>query len=84
MIYGIDPYVSYDDLYDTHRSREDMEAFYSVMVRNTESLGGKFRLLMKRSDEIAGQFAHNTIDFVLVDGEKSYDNIFAKPHHNSY
>lgn len=75
-IYGVDPYVEHSDQ-GTFRSQAYMDQYLEVADRNLKTHKKKYKLVKKSSADAAADFKDESIDFVLLDGDHSYDGIKA-------
>lgn len=75
-IYGVDPYVEHTD-YQTTRIQADMDKYKKVAEENLAEFDDRYELVEKKSVDAAKDFQENTFDFILVDGDHSYESILA-------
>lgn len=75
-IYGIDPYVEHTDQNVT-RSQENMDKYLKIANKNVKHLGDKYKLYKETSTEAVERFTDESLDFVLLDGDHSYNGIMA-------
>jgi len=75
-IIGIDNYEAHTD-YDTVRTVEDMKNYEEVAKENLERFGERYSIIKEKSSDAAILFEPETIDFILIDGDHSYDGVKA-------
>jgi hypothetical protein len=75
-IYGVDHYLPHTD-YSTTRTEEDMRQYKEVAEKNLNSFADRYELIEKDSVQAIydGHFEDNSLDFVLIDGEHTYEAI---------
>ena len=76
MIFGVDPYVEHTD-YGVTRSQEDMDKYLKIAEENLEAYKDRYTLVKYSSAEAAAGFDDDTFDFVLIDGDHSYEGVKA-------
>lgn len=74
MIYGVDPYLEHSDQ-GTFRSQEYMDQYLEIAERNLKTHKKRYKLVKKSSGEAHTDFKDESLDFILLDGDHSYDGI---------
>jgi predicted O-methyltransferase YrrM len=69
-IYGVDPYVAYDDWVGPIK-QEILDESYEIFSENLKLMADKFELIKMDSVSAALKFQDNSYDFVFVDGDHS-------------
>lgn len=75
-IYGIDHYEAHTD-YDNDRTKEDMEKYEKIAEKNLKSFGDRYELIREKSKKAAYKIKKESLDFVLIDGDHTYEGIKA-------
>lgn len=76
LIYGVDPFVEHTDQ-NTTRSQEDMDKYLSIAEENLKPHKKRYKLVKKTSADAAADFKDESVDFILLDGDHSYEGIKA-------
>jgi len=70
-LFCVDPYMAYDNFKDALNSHPLDDVFAEAKAR-LSAFGDKVEFLRMFSEEAAGKFADNSLDFVYVDGNHAY------------
>ena len=73
-IYGIDPYLEHTDN-GFHRSHEAMKRYEKIARENLNGYRDRVSIFEKSSNDAVSEFEEGSLDFVLLDGDHSYDGI---------
>ena len=73
-VWGVDPYSPYQD-YETKRTKEDMNAYKKVAAENLSGFGERYELVEKTSKKAASAFKDESVDFILIDSDHTYESI---------
>ncbi len=69
-IYGVDPYVAYDDWVGPIK-QEIIDESYSILTENLPLMGNRFELIKMDSVSAAKNLQDDSYDFVFIDGDHS-------------
>tara|TARA_Y100000310_G_C20694653_1_gene824698 strand:- start:690 stop:1289 length:600 start_codon:yes stop_codon:yes gene_type:complete len=72
FMYLIDEYKLFND---AGVEPVDMDKSKSIAMKRLSKNKGKFKLIMKNSDDAHHQFDNNLVDFVYIDGGHSYEQV---------
>lgn len=75
-IIGIDPFVEHTDQ-NTTRSQEDMDKYAKIAAENLKPHKKRYVPIKKSSADAAADIDDESVDFVLLDGDHSYEGIKA-------
>lgn len=78
QIFGIDHYLPHTD-YNVTRTVEDMIEYERVAGENLSEFGKRYKLLKKKSTTV--EMMKESLDFVLIDADHSYDAVKADLNH---
>jgi len=73
-LYGVDPYKGYQDL-DRFRTEEDMKRYQEICNKNMNKFADRFELIVDSSENSVNRFSDNSIDFIFIDGQQTYDSV---------
>jgi len=73
-LYTIDPYKQFDDWVGTI-TQEVLERQRNIAIDNLKQFGKKVEMLRTTSDEAAKKFKPESIDFIFIDGDHSYEGV---------
>lgn len=76
MIYGVDPFKEHTD-YQTKRTKEQMKKYEKIALENLSEFEGRYSIVKKDSKTAAKDFQDESIDFILLDGDHTYNGIKA-------
>ena len=71
-ITGIDPYLEYRDWHDVI-SQDQMDEYKRVADDNLAPHAARYTLMHKSSFEVVDEFEDQSLDFVFIDGDHSYE-----------
>jgi predicted O-methyltransferase YrrM len=71
-IHCIDPWLAYDD-WAGKLDQETMDKFEAITRKNLEQFGDRANIIKSKADDVVGKFADESVDFVFVDGDHSYE-----------
>ena len=74
MLHGVDSYKAHTD-YETVRSQEDMDQYKTIAEKNLEPYKDRYELKVMDSHKAAMTFRKDSLDFVLLDADHTYDAI---------
>lgn len=74
LICGVDHYKEHTD-YGVTRSQEDMDKYLSIAEENLKPFGERYQLIKEESGYAAAGFEDEGFDFILIDGNHSYEGI---------
>ena len=75
-IIGVDPYVEHTD-HATTRTQEDMDKYLKIAEENLKPYKKRYALIKKSSADAAADIDDDSVDFILLDGDHSYEGIKA-------
>lgn len=73
-VYAIDPYLPYDDGPGGFVTEEVIEKVKSLFLQNISAHRTKVEFLNKTATEAADLIPDNSLDYIFIDGDHSYDN----------
>jgi hypothetical protein len=73
-IWGVDNYLPHTD-FDTVRTEEQMKEFERIAKENLSSFGDRYELLKQKSVDAVSTFQPESIDFILLDCEHTYEGV---------
>lgn len=76
LLTTIDPYKGYQD-WNGEITQETVERFMEVAKKNLKQYGKRVKMLREESVNAAGTFKDESVDFIFVDGDHSYDATLA-------
>lgn len=76
----IDPYKGYQD-WNGEITQETVERFMEVAKKNLKKYGKRVKMLREESVNAADKFEDESVDFIFVDGDHSYDATLADCMH---
>ena len=76
LITGIDFYAEHSDQNIT-RPQEDMDKYLKIATENLKPHKKRYKLIKKSSADAAADIADESVDFILLDGDHSYEGIKA-------
>lgn len=71
-LYGIDPYLPYED-WCRYIDEEEINLQKSIAIANVKPYGERFVFIEKTSEQAVKQFDNESVDFVFVDADHSYE-----------
>mgnify|MGYP006286229415 CR=1 FL=1 len=75
-LYGIDPYMAYQDWYpEGYISQQSNDQKYDKMRQRTAQFGDRWKHYRITSDDAVPLFADNSLDFIFIDGLHEYDQV---------
>lgn len=75
-LYLIDAWAAYDD-WIGHISQDTMDRFKDITVRNLSKFDSKkYEIITSDSLKAAPKIKDNTLDFVFIDADHSYDGVY--------
>lgn len=72
LLTTIDPYKGYQD-WNGEITQETVERFMAVAKKNLKKFGKRVVMLREESVNAADKFEDESVDFIFVDGDHSYD-----------
>lgn len=75
-IHTVDPYKAYDD-WVGNINQEIVDKFMMIAQENLKPYGDRFEMVRLTSAEAAAKFEPESVDFIFVDGDHSYDATLA-------
>lgn len=73
-LYGIDPWFSYKDWDGNIASQETMDQYHAMALKNLAPyIGTRAHLIRNISKNASDLFADESIDYVFIDGDHSYE-----------
>lgn len=75
-IHTVDPYMAYDD-WVGNINQEIVDKFMMIAQENLKPYGDRFEMVRWTSAEAAAKFEPESVDFIFVDGDHSYDATLA-------
>lgn len=76
LLTTIDPYKGYQD-WNGEITQETVDRFMEVAKKNLKQYGKRVKMLREESVNAAGTFKDESVDFIFVDGDHSYDATLA-------
>ena len=76
LLTTIDPYKGYQD-WNGEITQETVDRFMEVAQKNLERFGERVVMLREESVNAADKFEDESVDFIFVDGDHSYDATLA-------
>ena len=76
LLTTIDPYKGYQD-WNGEITQETVDRFMEVAKKNLKQYGKRVKMLREDSVAVAGTFKDESVDFIFVDGDHSYDATLA-------
>lgn len=76
LITTIDPYKGYQD-WNGEITQETVDRFMDVAKKNLKKYGKRVKMLREESVNAASKFKDESVDFIFVDGDHSYDATLA-------
>lgn len=76
LLTTIDPYKGYQD-WNGEITQETVDRFMEVAKKNLKQYGKRVKMLREGSVAVAGTFKDESVDFIFVDGDHSYDATLA-------
>lgn len=73
-LYGIDPYIGYDD-FNGHNPAEMLAGNFVNTMRKIDSYKDRFTLYRDISDNVVDKFEDESLDFIFIDGLHSYEQV---------
>jgi len=73
----VDPFMPYDD-WAGHIGTEVIQKFKEITAENLKDFmaSGRVRLLMSTSELVVNNFEDNSLDFIFIDGDHSYEGVY--------
>ena len=71
-LYCVDPFLGYDD-WAGELTQETMDKFETIARKNLSKFGSRAEIVKKKSSEAVADFIDESVDFIFVDGDHSYD-----------
>lgn len=75
-LYGVDFYQAHKD-FDNERLQDDMDFYEKTAIENVKEFGDRFEFIKKNSTEAAKDFEQYSMDFILIDGDHTYEGILS-------
>jgi predicted O-methyltransferase YrrM len=72
MIYCVDPYQAYKD-WAGDLNQDVMSKFEEIAHTNMSKFPGRYEFVKKTSNEAHTQFEDESVDFIFIDGDHSYE-----------
>ena len=76
LLTTIDPYKGYQD-WNGEITQETVDRFMEVAKKNLKKYGKRVKMLREESGNAASNFKNESVDFIFVDGDHSYDATLA-------
>lgn len=76
LLTTIDPYKGYQD-WNGEITQETVDRFMEVAKKNLKKYGKRVKMLREESVNAADKFDDESVDFIFVDGDHSYDATLA-------
>ena len=76
LLTTIDPYKGYQD-WNGEITQETVERFMDIAKKNLKQYGKRVKMLREESVNAASKFEDESVDFIFVDGDHSYDATLA-------
>ena len=73
-LYTIDPFTEFEDWNGTVPA-DVLEKQKAIAIDNLKEWGGRIELVFLKSENAASQFEDNSMDFIYIDGDHSYDGV---------
>lgn len=74
-LYGIDPYINYNDPTNVMLSNNKFEIFYLRVVEKLSKFGQRFELIREYSLNATSHFADSQLDFIFLDANHTYNAV---------
>lgn len=75
-IYLVDSWAAYDD-WIGHISQETVDKFKNITIENLSQFDSKkYEIIVSNSVDAAPKIKNNTLDFVFIDADHSYDAVY--------
>lgn len=75
-LYTIDPYKAYDD-WNGEITQETVDRFMEIAKKNLKKFSKRVEMVREESVNAADKFENESLDFIFVDGDHSYEATFA-------
>jgi hypothetical protein len=75
MLYGVDPYLPYQD-WNRFIDTDFINSVRATAEQNLAHFPTRSKLINTNSVEAAKQFSDNSLDFIFIDGDHSYERCF--------
>ena len=75
-LYTVDPYKAYDD-WNGEITQETVDRFMKIAKKNLKKFGKRIEMVREESVNAADRFEDESLDFIFVDGDHSYDATLA-------
>lgn len=75
-LYGVDPYLPYED-WCRYIDEKEINLQEQIAIDNVKPYKDRFMFMKMISEEAIKSFANNSVDYVFVDGDHSYEQTLA-------